>query len=347
MNAKLHKKYLAYRQVGNILIRSLIVVFTIVFIYDQLFYRKDLSSVLNEFKHISLGFWTDVVLILVIGLIPVNLLLESLKWKYLISKLEKVSLLNSIKAVFAGISVSMIMPNRVGDYLGRVFILKKANRIQAILSTILGSLAQLLTTLIVGSIAIVFYFPEYIDINISFNFWMYIGTIMAALLAIFIMVFAFLNFSVFSVLIKKISGSYYERIEKYSEVFSWYDNKELLNVLLISILRYLVFSLQFFLLLKVMGVEIGYMEAMMLIAMVYFLMTIIPTIALTEIGVRGSVSLYVFQAHFESVGIWSSEAAIGVVSASSLLWLFNIVIPAIVGTIFVFNLKFFRKNNGN
>lgn len=347
MKTKLRKKNLVGRKTGNILIRLTVVVFTIVFIYDQLIYRKDISSLIEDFNLITDGFWTNVLLFIAFGLIPINLLIESFKWRYLIGKLEKVSFLKAVKAVFAGITVSMIMPNRVGDYLGRVFILKKADRLQAVLSTILGSLAQLLTTLIYGLIALVLFFPEYLDISIRFNFWVYVGVIISAIAAIFTLVFAFLNFSIFSVLIRRISGRYYGVIEKYSEVFSWYNQQELLNVLLLSMLRYMVFSLQFFLLLQVFGVKIDYFAAMILIAVVYFLMTIVPTIALTEIGVRGSVSLYVFQHHFEYVGLWNPEIAIGVVSASSVLWLFNIVLPAVIGSGFVFNLKFFRKTNGN
>jgi len=121
----------------------------------------------------------------------------------------------------------------------------------------------------------------------------------------------------------------------------------LLKVFLLSIFRYGVFSFQFFLLLWFFGINVNYFVAMMLIAAIYLFMTIIPTIALTEIGVRGSISLYVFQHHFETVGFWSPEIAIGVVTASSILWLFNIIFPAIIGLIFVFSLKFFRKSNGN
>ncbi|NQU31646.1 MAG: flippase-like domain-containing protein [Bacteroidetes bacterium] len=338
MKTKLRKTY-------NIRIRLLVVVITIVFLYDQLFHRKDLSYILYDFNSIASGLWSDLILITVLALLPVNILIESIKWKYLISKIEKVSLWNSIKGVFAGISVSMIMPNRVGDYLGRVFILQKADRIQAVLSTILGSFAQLLTTLILGLIASIFYFPEYFDIGFGLNFWMYVGFIMVTLTAATTMVLAYLNFSVFSIIIQRISGKYYNKIEKYAEVFSWYNQRELFNVLVLSILRYVVFSFQFFLLLRVFNVGIDYLEAIMLIAIIYFLMTIIPTIALTEIGVRGSVSLYVFQHHFEALGLWSPELAVSVVSASSLLWLFNLVIPAVVGALFVFSLKFFRKNN--
>ena len=89
MKTKLHKKHLTYRQSGNILIRLLIVVFTALFIYDQLIYRKDLEDLLSSFDQISVGFWSNTLLIITIALIPVNLLFETIKWQYLIGKLEK------------------------------------------------------------------------------------------------------------------------------------------------------------------------------------------------------------------------------------------------------------------
>lgn len=340
MKANLHKIY-------NILIRLAVVIFTVVFLYDQFFYRKEISSVFNTFPEISIDFSLNLLLVITLILLPLNILLESIKWKYLIDKLETISLFNSIKGVLAGISVSMIMPNRVGDYLGRVFILKKADRLQAVLSTILGSLAQLLTTLIFGLIAVIFYYPEFINIYDGLNIWLYVGFILMVTIIIFIMIFTYLNFSFFSIIIKQISGKYYKKIEKYAQVFSWYNQKELLNVLLLSIIRYAVFSLQFFLLLQFFGINTNYFVAMMLIAVIYIFMTIIPTIALTEIGVRGSVSLFVFQHHFETLGLWNSEIAIGVVSASAILWFINLIFPAILGTIFVFSLRFFRKSNDN
>ncbi len=100
-------------------------------------------------------------------------------------------------------------------------------------------------------------------------------------------------------------------------------------------------------LLRFFGVDVNYFVAMMLIGIIYIIMTAIPSIALTEIGVRGSVSMFVFQHHFEALGLWNSEIALSVVSASSMLWLINLIFPAIAGTIFVFSLKFFRKSNDN
>jgi hypothetical protein len=76
-------------------------------------------------------------------------------------------------------------------------------------------------------------------------------------------------------------------------------------------------------------------------------MAIIPTIALTEIGVRGSVSVFLFAYYFSLMGRASIDYELGVASASTALWLVNLVIPAFAGAIFVFSLKFFRKNPAN
>ena len=73
-------------------------------------------------------------------------------------------------------------------------------------------------------------------------------------------------------------------------------------------------------------------------------MAAIPTIALTELGIRGSVSLYFIGLYFTSLGIMCSYD-MGIITATTVLWIINLVIPAITGAIFVFRLKFFRKND--
>ena len=69
-------------------------------------------------------------------------------------------------------------------------------------------------------------------------------------------------------------------------------------------------------------------------ALTFLSMSIIPTIALTELGVRGSVAIY--------FGYISSNT-IGILTASFALWIINLVVPAILGVLFVYQLKFFRK----
>ena len=317
------------------------------FLYNEVFRKKDFGSVMGFYPEISASQGFALVVVLVFFLLIVNFLLEAVKWRFFISPLEKISLWLSFKAVLTGVSVSMFMPNRVGDYLGRVFVLKKANRIQAVISTIVGSMSQLITTFLFGSVALLIAFPYYLDLSEQLHSWLYWGLWAVVIIGDFTMVFFYLNFGAFSAVIKRISGRGYKKVEKYADVFSLYKSSDMLFVLLVSMLRYLVFSLQFFLLLRLFKIEITYFDAMVLISLIYLAMAIIPTIALTEIGVRGSVSVFLFAYYFSLMGNTSTDYELAVASASTALWLVNLVIPAFAGVIFVFGLKFFRKNPAN
>jgi len=72
-------------------------------------------------------------------------------------------------------------------------------------------------------------------------------------------------------------------------------------------------------------------------------MAAIPTIALAEIGIRGSVAVYVFKFYFEYIHNTEVINPLAIIAASSVLWLVNLALPAIVGTFFVGRLHFFSK----
>ena len=99
----------------------------------------------------------------------------------------------------------------------------------------------------------------------------------------------------------------------------------------------MVFTFQFFLLLQLFEVEIDYLNAMMMISMTYFVMTAVPTIAITELGVRGSMAVYF-------IGMIATNVK-SIFMASSMLWLINLAIPALIGVLFIFQLRFFRKSD--
>ncbi|NTW33000.1 MAG: hypothetical protein HGB12_10290 [Bacteroidetes bacterium] len=132
------------------------------------------------------------------------------------------------------------------------------------------------------------------------------------------------------------------RISLYGRVFSFYTFKDLLITLLFSSSRYLIFIIQFYLLLNLFNAKIPFGQSFIMVSVIYFVMATIPTITLTEIGVRGSVALYFIGMYFEKHNP-SALPDIGIITASSVLWLVNLAIPALLGTFFVFKLKFFRK----
>ena len=205
----------------------------------------------------------------------------------------------------------------------------------------------MISTVLFGLWSGILFFPLYYGFPDSLSVWLYSGLILVALIVALTMIFAFLNFASFSDIIHRVSGRFYKRIEKYAVVFSWYNMHDLLKILVISLTRYIVFSFQFYLLLLAMGMVLAYPTAMMLISLVYLAMTVIPTIALSELGVRGSVSIFIFSLYLQHTGNWYDNSSLVVFSASGLLWLINLAFPALLGVVFVYSLRFFRKINGN
>lgn len=313
------KKYL------SIIIKIVIVFFSFYFIYHQLVENKsfeelDISVLIDTVKK------NKVYLVGVIFMMFLNWLVEALKWRYMISKIENISIMTAYRAIFTGITVSTFTPNRIGEYGGRVFCLEQGDRIKAVFITVLCSMSQLLVTILYGSISLFILFDE-ILIDKTF-----ISVSLLILLNLFLL-FSYFNIShIVNFLGKfKLVNSF----KKYLEVLVMYNYRDLFIAFIYSNTRYFIFSLQFIILLHVFGINISFMDAILSVMLIFFFITITPTITIAEIGVRGSVAIFV-------LGLFSSND-IAILSSTTLLWLINLIIPAIIGSFFVFSLKFFRS----
>ncbi|MFT4526078.1 MAG: uncharacterized membrane protein YbhN (UPF0104 family) [Granulosicoccus sp.] len=273
-----------------------------------------------------------IYFILLLLMMMANWMLESYKWRLLMTAIEDIGFLKSMKAIFSGVTIALFTPNRVGEYGGRVFHLIKADRIEAILLTVVGSYAQLLVTIMAGLLSLIWYIPYQIGLG-PFN---EIGALTLGILTVATCVFLiimYLNTAVLSSVLNRLPIP--EKYRHYTAVFSKHEPKTLLRVLLISASRYVIFTAQFILLLHLFDVDVSYIQGLMLISLTYLTMTVVPTIAITELGVRGSLAMY----FLGSV----SANTVGIFTASSILWVINLVIPALFGVIFIFDLTFFRN----
>jgi hypothetical protein len=334
---KLYKRY-------NLLIQLVILVVSYFFIINQVFWKQDLPALIKALAA-DLGssrfLW---VLSLVLILMVLNWMLEALKWKNLISKIEHVTLMQSLIAVLTGVTISSFTPNRIGEYFGRAFILKKASHVEGILITVLGSMSQLLITILTGSLALLIFLPLFIpDAGFSRGY-LYYAFIAVVLLLDALLLGLFFNISFLSTWKEKILKNGFSRIRKFFRVFIMYSNSELRGVMALSFARYVVFSTQYILLLYALGVNIPFYYAYLFISLIYFIMAIIPTIALTELGIRGSVAIYFFGFYFSPLMTGSADLNLGILMASILLWVINLGFPAVAGSIFLFRLQFFRNS---
>ena len=273
------------------------------------------------------------LIFIVVLMMFINWMLESLKWKFMIRKIEAISFFTSLRAIFSGITVSSFTPNRIGEYGGRVFCLEKSDRIQAIFITILCSMAQLLTTIIFGSFAFFILHEQFLDDQ---YFMIEISSFSLLVLFTFNILFVLAYFNVASLIKFLLKFSFFNFLRKYINIISLFNIRDLLVTFLFSVLRYLVFSIQFLILLYVFNVDISLFDAILSIMLIFFFITLTPTITIAEIGVRGSMALLVL--------LKFSTNIIGILSSTFLLWIINLIIPAIIGSFFIFSLNFFRKS---
>jgi hypothetical protein len=285
-------------------------------------------------------------LLVVLLLMFVNWGIEARKWQVLIRSIEKISLPKAFKAVFTGQSLAVNTPNRIGEYVGRVVYLDEGHRLKGIALTMVGSLSQTIITLLAG-LAGMFMMKETITDAIK-HILTNIGVLdrlpKTTMIAYDIIFYGVL-FMVAALLIIYYELSWLTKllerlpfVNRYSylienlEGFHWL---ELTRILSLSVSRYVVFVVQFILLLQVFEVNIAFWPAAGLISVFFLVLAVIPTISSIELSLRGLAAVELF-------GIVSANK-LGIIATAGGIWLINLIIPALAGSLFIFGIKLFKR----
>ena len=300
-------------------------------LYVKIIKNQDITEMWDSVKTSFSSTKNILLMILAFILMPVNMALETRKWQKSILPIENIQFRKAYTAIFTGITAGMMFPNRTGDFLGRIFILEKGNRIKAAMLTFVGNIAQMLVTISLGCIAWIFFAQE--------NHYVLVISLIIIVLGYLL----YFNIHILKHLQRLIPKKWRSKAEKYVDIFSSFSIRDLTQILLLAVAKYAVYSFQFVLLIWAFDVPLNYFEAMIPIMITYLLMTVIPYITITEIAVRGGVCISVFEVWLNIKGI-STSLTMMVFSASTMLWLYNLAIPAVLGLFFIRNLKFIRSN---
>ena len=317
------KKLLSYT------IKFAVLALTIIFIYHKLANNQNLGN----FYRIITGLNPTTVygkLSVVFLLMLLNWFLESLKWRYLIKKVEAISLVKSIESVFCGLTWAIFTPNRIGEYGGRIFFLSPRKRIQGMVAMGVGHISQMVITNIMGAVSVVWFVYNFVDIDRwmlpYFTFW---GSVIGVCLLLF-----YFNIKWVDYLLLKVT--FLKKYHKYFRVLTRYDKRELLIVLLFSIARYIVFSSQYLFILHFLIPDLPFYSSALMIFILFFIQSALPSLDLLDIGVRSWTATYFFS--------FITQHELVVIACAALIWFVNLIIPAILGSFFVFKLNFFGNN---
>jgi hypothetical protein len=307
----------------NYILGPMLFVLVVYSLYNQISQQQDL---LIRWQQIKLS-WKNPIFWLVFLLMFLNWGLESLKWKLLLKPLENIRFVKAFKSVFAGCSITMITPNRTGEFGGRILFVEAENRIKAISTNILGSISQMLITSIIGCVGLIclIYFLN-LDSKLMLLPWIFNDVnIYLSLGVTIILAMFYFKTHFFIVFISKFK--FLHKIVQHVKVIEQFSKYELLIILFCSFLRYLVFILQYILIMHVMHVEMESSIAFWLVGVFYLMMAIIPTIGFTELPIRSALGISIF-------GILSTNI-LGIQVACFSIWIINLVIPATIGGLFL------------
>jgi len=299
-------------------------------LYIQIKTQPDLLQRWEQIK----GSWQHWKFWMVIALMLLNWGIEARKWQVLVQHVQHFSFLKAFKSVLSGCSITMLTPNRIGEYGGRILYVNEGNRIKAVSLTIVGSISQFLVTMILGCLGLLYlrFFSHkqavlpalwgdvliYLSVTITFIaslFYLRIGWLVRSL--------------------EKLPALH--KVVRHIRVLDEFDNVQLIRIFSLSLGRYMVFVLQYLLLLQVMQVELGWVTGFWLIAVFYLLLAMAPTIGFVELPIRVSACWLLLQ-HFTTNELGVSATALGI-------WLINLVVPAIIGSLLILSIKIVKDKN--
>lgn len=280
--------------------------------------------------------WWKLVLTLL--LMFVNWGLEGRKWQLVIRRIQWLSFVQSCKAVFTGTTLAFFTPNRIGEYMGRILYLDEGKRINAISLTIVCSMAQLLVTWCAG-IGGILYIMNYGNKELLHTFVPYGGLWVNMLLFVTAAVSVVLTLFYFRLagLVRWVEKM--PRLRKpvaYVRVLDNLNATILFRILSLSVLRYSVFMAQYYLLFDVFDVPVTFAQVAGCVSVIFLVLSIVPTIAvITELGVRWKVGIEVVQ-------LFNSNIT-GILATSLAVWIINLVIPALIGSLLILSIKVFNN----
>jgi hypothetical protein len=266
----------------------------------------------------------------------VNWGIETRKWQLLVNHVQEFSFFRATKSVLAGCSVTMLTPNRIGEYGGRILYVKEEHRIKAISLTLVGSISQLLVTMMMGCIGLLYL--RYLSHNnhsvgkVLPEFWgdvlIYLSIGLTVILCLF-----YLRLGWLVRMLEKIPQL--NKVVTHIRVLDEFRDKNLLQILLLSFTRYIVFVIQYVLIMQVMQVEVPVLLCFWLMTVFYLVMAVAPTIGFIDLPIRVSASWAIFKVF--------TNNELGVGTASLGIWMINLVVPAVIGSLLILSVKILRE----
>lgn len=298
----------------------------LVILYTELSKRDQLPVLFARFL-IQLRQANVLWLVGTLVLLPFNWLMEAFKWRYFMQRYESISLGKAFAAVMAGVTFSLITPNRIGEFGGRLLFVQRVHLWKSISSNAVGGAAQYLVLLTGGLIgagwlAARLWTPQ---------FW-WPGLALAAYLCLALFYYFYFHPGRVLPVLKRLTQiKWFSSAASGLQLVEQLRTRDLWIILNWSGIRYLIYSTQYYFMLRYFGIETGVWAAFSGISFIFMIQTVLPVPAFAGLLLRGNLAVFVWT-HFGAQEISS-------LAATFLLWIINLILPALVGTFLMFTVN--------
>ncbi|GAA4804890.1 lysylphosphatidylglycerol synthase domain-containing protein [Litoribaculum gwangyangense] len=312
------------KQFFFVLIKLGILVGAFYFIYQKLANNNELKfSVFIDILSKNESFSIKSILFLVF-LSILNWFFEILKWQNLVSYIKKINFKKSLEQSLGALTASLFTPNRIGEYGAKAIYFKSNYRKPIMLINLISNVLQMSVTVLIGIIGFSFFISEN---NLNINYYKLAKFLMIIFAVLLLLGFGILksNDTIRGFALKKIKRFFYK-----------YPKNKLVLGFILSCIRYTIFSFQFYFLMTLFKIDMSYINALKAITSMYLMASILPSIFIFDVVIKGSVAVYLFS--FLGVN------ELTILSIITIMWLLNFVVPSIFGSYYVLNFKL-PKNN--
>lgn len=321
------------KRIISICIKTGVLLILAAILYIQLFVRHDISDLSNQFRNsVSLTYgWLYFTSVVV--LMPINWMLESLKWNTLVSKFQHFGLKKSTMSVLSGVSMAIMTPARIGEYGGRLVGIDSEHRPKAILANLISSLSQNIINIGLGLLMALLFFNSYIEIQQS----VFLSLVFASTIIICVLLLAFFRIDLLDGLLAYLPQYIWvKKIRASISSFSTLESKTLFYILGLSFVRYSVYLSQYVLLIFFFGVTDQLIPAILGVSTLFFLQSNLPLPPALSVLARGEMAIFLWSVFTTNV--------LGIVAATFSLWIINLVIPAILGGVIISQADLFEDS---
>lgn len=259
-------------------------------------------------------------------LLPANVGLEAYRWHRLVRRVApEVRFRETLAAVLSGYPLGLATPGRLGDYVGRAFYLRHADKWALAALTFAERMATLAVTLAAGLVALGPFLLAHADLP---------GGAVAALLgAAGVVVAVFVYLLLHPRAARRWLGRLLPaRFAPRLDVLGAFGRRDARSLLALSALRYGVFSAQFVCLVLAFAPATSLATAAMGVVLVFFAKSAIPSFTLADLGIREGAAVFFLGV----LGVGGAAAF----NAAFLLFCVNIVGPSLAGLPFILKLRF-------